>query len=53
MNGGLHRKRILLVINEDLSLKWKYIHDSVAWDAVYDGVTGEYDCVTFVAMDAG
>lgn len=28
------------------------IHDSVAWDAVYDRVTGKFD-VEFVTMDAG
>ena len=28
------------------------IHDSVAWDALYDDVTGKYD-VQFVTMDAG
>jgi hypothetical protein len=28
------------------------IHDSVAWDAVYDRVTGKFD-VAFVTMDAG
>lgn len=27
------------------------VHDSVAWDSVYDEVTGKYE-VTFVAMDA-
>ena len=28
------------------------VHDSVAWDSIYDEVTGKYD-VRFVAMDAG
>ncbi len=28
------------------------IHDSVAWDKVYDDVTSKFD-VQFVAMDAG
>lgn len=28
------------------------VHDAVAWDALYDRVTGKYD-VEFVAMDAG
>ncbi|MCD8143937.1 MAG: transposase [Oscillospiraceae bacterium] len=28
------------------------VHDSVAWDAIYDAVTGKYD-VQFVTMDAG
>ena len=29
------------------------IHDSVAWDSLYDRVTGKFRNVTFVAMDAG
>ena len=28
------------------------VHDSVAWDKVYDDVTGKFD-VQFVTMDAG
>ena len=29
------------------------IHDSVAWDSLYDKVTGKFGDVKFVAMDAG
>ena len=29
------------------------VHDSVAWDALYDQVTGRFPEVTFVTMDAG
>ncbi|MCD8051425.1 MAG: hypothetical protein LUE89_07085 [Clostridiales bacterium] len=28
------------------------VHDSVAWDAIYDAVTSKYN-VQFVTMDAG
>lgn len=29
------------------------IHDSVAWDALYDHITDKFEAVKFVAMDAG
>ena len=29
------------------------IHDSIAWDGVYDQVTAKFEEVTFVVMDAG
>ena len=29
------------------------VHDSVAWDAVYDRVTEKFNCIEFIAMDAG
>ena len=29
------------------------VHDSVAWDAVYDEVTRKFNEVKFVTMDAG
>jgi len=36
----------------DVEVTAGHIHDSVAWDAVYDRVAGKFD-VAFVTMDAG
>ena len=56
MSGNLPTKRIRLVTKEVFILGVEVtagnIHDSVAWDKVYDDVTSKFD-VQFVAMDAG
>lgn len=56
MNGSLPTKRIRFVTEEGLfwgvEVTAGNVHDSVAWDKIYDDVTSKFD-VQFVAMDAG
>ena len=37
----------------DVEITAGNIHDSVAWDSVYDKVTGRFQDATFIVMDAG